>query len=234
LQGALDEGSPPQVIKRRGRELCELCPGKALDVLVELVEAGGEQAVEHLTLDFPEEGTTLWSLDPPRQRLAKVALGRLAELACDRFDLPLKIDPEPIEDSQARISDLTGAPLDLFPHAGAQTCHQAEARPGRFPGAETGHRQPPRECEQEVLQRRRDELADKDWVDCVASPACGRRRGRGDYLAEPGADRLWKNGADRQALIASALNVSIPGLRGAVPEDANDVFDLQRIGDEPD
>jgi 3-oxoacyl-ACP reductase-like protein len=55
-QRAFEEGLRPQVIEGRDSKLCELGPGKALHVLVELVEASGEQAVEYLTLGSPRVG----------------------------------------------------------------------------------------------------------------------------------------------------------------------------------
>ena len=158
---------------------------------MELVEASREQAVEGLTLDLREERSALWRLDPPLQRLAKITLRGLAELARDRLDLSLEIDAESIEDRPAGVRHLAGAPLDLLPHACAQNSHQAESRPGGLARAEVGHGQPSGECEQDVLQSRRDELANEDGIHGTPGPASGRRRGRGNHVAEPSADLLW-------------------------------------------
>src|SRR5262249_21688391 len=165
--------------------------------LVNLVEAGGEQPVEHLSLDLAEKSATLWRPDALRQRLAKPAFGRLAELARGRLDLSLNVEPDAAEHRPARVRDLTGVLFDLFSNAVAERGHGANARQRRLARAEPGKRQPPREREEDVLQRGRDELADEDGIDRRARPARGWRRCSGDDLAESSADLFRKGFSER-------------------------------------
>jgi hypothetical protein len=129
---------------------------------------------------------------------------------------------------------LTGAPFDLFPHAVAESDHGAHARPRRFARAEAGKGQTPREREEDVLKRGRDELADEDWIDCRTCPACGRGRCFGDDLAESSAYLFRKGCSEREALVAAPSHVSAPRPRDTIPKHLHDALRPQRIDQELD